>query len=558
MQRLHSLNKPRAPSGSLVPLNPDGSAPRPTLRYQPKAVQRRSREERAERGRAEEEKRQERVAGAEAAAAATTTTRRRDVAGRGGFEGQQRERGRGGSKGRGGNGERGGARGGRKAVGSGGRDVAAGGELKSEHPAHHPPPVLSGTTYTAGRTGGDRSSDESDSALPRFNIDAINALSDSEDDDKDEAGTNAKGKGKARAKSITTLPFRPETRGLRPVRIERREHVKRVVDINTEASSSKSAELKKQEQEKAREDESLFVEDGHQDVEEVSATSVHRTAAAAAAAYDDDSTRVKKEPDGDVTMIDSVPPATATEEPVRLQKKKVTIKDDPRSRLQTAEERQEFDRHEQDLEYLRTTLGSASTTETKTADSHEDDDEPSKETASKPKDERHGRLFLFQFPPMTPNLRDPAAKGDDEQQEDDGVVEVPAPSSSAAPQPGIPRVSEPPVTVKTEDEEKPDVIPIAPPPSSSSKPGVPPSLLSATRSTDLPPGRAGKLCVHKSGATTIDWGGISFKLDRGSDVGFLQDAVVVSDESTDKRVWAMSQVSGKWVVTPDWDRLLDE
>lgn len=64
----------------------------------------------------------------------------------------------------------------------------------------------------------------------------------------------------------------------------------------------------------------------------------------------------------------------------------------------------------------------------------------------------------------------------------------------------------------------------------------------------------------------MDWGGISFELNRGTDVDFLQEAVVVSpssavedgegQEGNDRRIWAMGQLSGKFVAQPDWSKLL--
>ncbi|ODH21539.1 hypothetical protein ACO22_05660, partial [Paracoccidioides brasiliensis] len=60
VQRLQSLKK-RAPTGSLVPLNPDGTAPKPTLRYQPRAVARKGKAEREALERQEAERMQEKV-----------------------------------------------------------------------------------------------------------------------------------------------------------------------------------------------------------------------------------------------------------------------------------------------------------------------------------------------------------------------------------------------------------------------------------------------------------------------------------------------------------------
>ncbi|OJD20868.1 hypothetical protein ACJ73_07794, partial [Blastomyces percursus] len=60
VQRLQSLKK-RTPGSSLIPLNPDGTTPKPTLRYQPRAVVRKSKAEREALERIEAERQHERL-----------------------------------------------------------------------------------------------------------------------------------------------------------------------------------------------------------------------------------------------------------------------------------------------------------------------------------------------------------------------------------------------------------------------------------------------------------------------------------------------------------------
>ncbi|KAL1956434.1 hypothetical protein VTO42DRAFT_7320 [Malbranchea cinnamomea] len=504
VQRLQSLKRRPTPGGNLVPLNPDGTTPKPTLKYQPKVVQRRSKEEREARERAEAERQREKLA--EAAAQRRLPPRGADRGGRG------RGRGRG-----------------RGAIQINGRDAFGprgpdGRKVKAEY----------GRRSLSARPGsGDVSSDESDSEL-RLPIDLINLSSDEYEE--------VDGKGKAPEKTPA-----PSHRGLRPVRVERHEHVERVVDINTEASSSKSAELRREAKKKrGEEDDSLFVEDEKEeeepDVEEVAARPVRRHETTENENYP----QIKKEPvDEDVVMVDTIPQAGDEEippEPAAKPKKKISIKD-PRSKLQTVEDRQEYDRYEQDIEDIKKALGSQTLTETKSAEGEETETEEKK--LEEIKDERHGKLFLFQFPPLTPNLIVPSALTDDH----DTVIEIPPPTQSEIHHPRH-DPSQHTVAVKAEAESNGEVIS-----EQNSKPKISP-LLTATKS-DLPPGRVGKLRIHKSGRATIDWGGINFELNKGSDVDFLQDAIVLSEEKTNKRVWAMSQVSGKFVITPDWDKLLE-
>ncbi|KAG5301288.1 DNA-directed RNA polymerase III RPC4 [Histoplasma ohiense] len=266
-------------------------------------------------------------------------------------------------------------------------------------------------------------------------------------------------------------------------------------------------------------------------------------------------------------MTDAIPqgvddrPATSDTGPLaptapkpKARKSKVTIYD-PRSKLQTEEERQEWDRHEQDIEHIKQALGTVTTHDPPAEESQDAEQEDETKAVEAPRDERSGRLFLIQFPPMTPNLVPPWPDMDEMVQD---VVETGARASTQqSPNPAI-------------KKEATDGLTAPMPTLSSNGTVIPSPLITATNST-LPPGRVGKLNIHQSGRATIDWGGISFELTKGSDVEFLQDAIVASGEQpkptgTDdglhpadleaKTVWAMSQVNGKFVVTPDWEALL--
>ncbi|WEW61269.1 hypothetical protein PRK78_006759 [Emydomyces testavorans] len=515
VQRLQTLKK-RATSGSLVPLNPDGTTPKPTLRYQPKAVARRSKEEREAREQLEAERQRERIS--EATATRRTAAR--------GDRGRGRGRGRGGAFGRitmdvGG------------PLGSG-----RGGKLKGKYdPAGAKRSGVYGLDRKSEGGSGEVSSDEGSDYGPRFSIDQINISSGSEDE----------GKGKAPAKAPLG-----GSRGLRPIRVERQEHVERIMDINTDASSSKSAELRRQAKEKAGKDDSLFVESDEEGGDGGEVEDVEMIDSVALSAEQD--LQIKEEPiDADATIADNIPSKTDettahTEDTVsrkpKKARKKVTIKD-PRSMFQTQEERQEYDRHEQDVEQLKQALGNISTTDT-TAN-HDEDKVKSEDI----KDERNGRLFLLQFPPMTPNLMTSST----DQDPCNTTIAVDGTSSTKAPET---------IAVKQENGTT-TRVPLSGPtslPIPSKSPFSLP-LITATN-PHLPSGRVGKLEIRKSGRATIDWGGISLELSKGSDVDFLQDAVVAPESKTGdsngsgNRMWAMSQVSGKFVVTPDWDKLLGE
>lgn len=130
--------------------------------------------------------------------------------------------------------------------------------------------------------------------------------------------------------------------------------------------------------------------------------------------------------------------------------------------------------------------------------------------------------------------------------------------------------------MKTEPGETPTKV-AAPPP-----PNIPVSLkqqkLSAKAQQALlesfpPSGIAGKLRVHKSGRITILWGSgdegpIEFDVSRGSTMGFLQEAVIIKQNSpwgeqdVDEKgklkgaAFSLGQVKGKYVVSPDFGKLI--
>ncbi|RAL04770.1 putative DNA-directed RNA polymerase III RPC4 [Aspergillus ibericus CBS 121593] len=545
VQRLQSLKK-RTPSGSIGPAAkpPAAAGPpagpgepaKPTLKYKPRAVGRRSKEEREAIEKLEAERHRERLK--EAAAI-------------------QRGRDQGGPGGRGGFGRgRGGPMGSAGPLGSGmtgrrGRGGRFGQDSRHSSMSRRSRSVIDLGSAAASR---DVSSDESDGEL-RVSIDQINLDS---DEDEDQALVDSK-KGKAAVK------YADAERGLRPIRVERHEHEERVVSVNMESSSSKSAELREKAKAQAKDDDALFVQE------------------------DDDSTqegepKVKAEPTDDDQVMTDVPhveePATTDDGLLPVQKVKVrrkltppsteatpqpeleapTVKD-PKSLLRTKEDIEEYERHEQDLEIVKDLFhkepepeqpeapAEGETPEVVANDQEKDKDKEGTEEEKEDetnKDKLAGQLFLMQFPPMTPNLVVPGS-------------ETAAGDVTGTNGPSAPEGSGEPAGVKREDGvEILDGGEDAGATGSSSK-------VVTAADWGLSAGRAGKLNVHASGRVTMDWGGISFELDRATAVDFLQEALIVStppgaaDEEfpdDEKKVWAMGQLSGKFTVTPDWGKML--
>ncbi|PYH85984.1 hypothetical protein BO82DRAFT_350767 [Aspergillus uvarum CBS 121591] len=348
-----------------------------------------------------------------------------------------------------------------------------------------------------------------------------------------------------------------------------------------ESSTTGAAEAKKKEAEKAEllekkkkkkkaeeeEDNALFVAQDDQDGED----------------EEEDEQIVKEEPtdeedqvmtdvpraDDGATMVDDgllpvqkvkvrrklSPSKSVSESAVPSPEPEVVI--DPKSLLRTKEDIEEYERHEQDLEIVKTlfqkeprpeapeALAGAAEGAAEGEDKDQDKEGAAEDgDAEEPKDEEQdklaGQLFLMQFPPLTPNLVLPGTETTD----------------------AHPTTTQPPATeqpVKREDEMEivdGDEDATAAQGSAKVVTAADPGLLA---------GRVGKLNVHASGRVTMDWGGISFELDRATAVDFSQEALIVStppnagDEEfpdDEKKVWAMGQLSGKFTVTPDWEKML--
>lgn len=568
VQRLQTLNK-RTPTGSITPAarssatsgpsGGPGEPAKPTLKYKPRAVGRRSKEEREAIEKLEAERHRERLK--EAAAIQR---------GRGGSRGGPFGRGRGGPMGGGGGGGAGGPLGAGMGGGRRGRGGRFGGDGRGDSRAStHRSRTRSVIDMGSGTASRDVSSDESDSGI-LVDIDQINLDSDEEGFDDEPK----KGKGKM---AMADVDAHGE-KGLLPIRVERHEHEERVVSVNMESSSSKSAELREQAKAKAKEDDALFVpqedqveevrvkeeptDDGDQVMKDVPA------AAAAADATDADDeflpaqkVKVRRKLSKEPTSKEATPAPTPTPAPK-----------DPKSLLRTKEDIEEYERHERDLMVIKDLLitepkapkekepqaGEPTTVEgegdkPETA-AEEKEGEEEKQAEEEIDDKLSGQLFLVQFPPMTPNLVTPSAAPATAGEGGTGEA-PPTETSNQEPQPTEP-------TVKREDADGAEII--------DDITDQPPKLVTAT-DQQLPAGRVGKLNVHASGKVTLDWGGISFELDKATDVDFLQEALILSTppnragmtaeeikalDEEEKRVWAMGQLSGKFTVTPDWAKIL--
>lgn len=198
--------------------------------------------------------------------------------------------------------------------------------------------------------------------------------------------------------------------------------------------------------------------------------------------------------------------------------------------LNTAEDHAEYERYQRDLFSLTHELA------------HAEINDQGEETVE---DHKKDRTYLFQFPPVVPDLLPQKPLFVKDEPAEEPTPEAPTETTISIP--GAPEPATAPV-IKIEDDEK----------DRSKRPAHLPKLAS---------GLVGKLQVHKSGKVTLNWGGASLELHKGMNTTFLQDVVLVKrDEDAPVaavakgaiggEAMAFGQVRGKFVVTPDWDRVL--
>ena len=625
-RRLASLHSRKSTSLSAAPEGSDGRSA--GLKYQPKSNARRTKAEREAVEKAEAEKRQSRLAEAE-----VSTTSLSD---RGGFYGRGGRGLHSGGMNRFRSGEASGHLGG-SSVSEGGRKKknARGGGLfsglsiplattstvgGSSEPKKEPKvkperdkdgDVVMGTA-TSRRPQGVKqeeqgptyiSSDEEPDMIegPRVNIEHINLLSD-EDTDTGKAEFTGQDKGKEVEKEAKIPGW-----SLKPIRIDRHEHIERLVDVNTDASSLTSAELRRRAKERGDAEGSLFLPNDDE-------TEILKTVKAKGKSklkdvefvrderrwkgvYQDDEdkdlvAKIKVEPkdSDDMMVIDEVAgagvPAQTLAAGSEALAPEVTVSEDlenpssdneklieekkrssrPRSRLikpvlQTEEDRREWARYEEDLRILGEELNfmkEEASAQTLKADANlQVGDYPPKDV----KDKREGLVYLFQLPPIMPKILTAAEKetflkpkqedrANEQKRQDKKPGETEPPAADVKP--------------KSEPEDPAHVDTRS-------------AYAFMAQDPTHPVGRVGKLRVHDSGRVMATWGGVCLEVGRGGEGGLLQEVIITDYErnvvkaeegkekgkerweeriSLGEKSWAVGQLGGGFVMVPDWGRML--
>ena len=384
--------------------------------------------------------------------------------------------------------------------------------------------------------------------------------------------------------------------GFNPVRVAREEHVKRAVGVNTEASSRTSAHIRQ----KAREagvgarNMDVSAENGfvvpkaksrkakgkEKEVEYVSDKIAWR------GVYSDDELEEPKikeeeEDDDEQTMeAPSVAPQTqpwtqereivpdevvvseddvvreegsvreenARSEPSKVKKRRPSWRPYHFQEQQTEEDRREWMYMKEEMAYMRQML--------RPVERRSDDDGEELED-----DPRKDYIYLFQFPPVMPQLATPAEVAklkEDHPQTSVGVEGQAGPSTKKGEgskrKKAQARDKEPleeiilddgegNVKVEEDSQEQESATEFA-------------RRYCFTGDTEANfQGQVGTLSVYENGSAVLDWGGIEFEVNTG--VGSqLQEAVLIDGEHTeDRKAKAMSEVVDTLIATPNWEQL---
>ncbi|KAI9745670.1 MAG: hypothetical protein M1818_001204 [Claussenomyces sp. TS43310] len=417
--------------------------------------------------------------------------------------------------------------------------------------------------------------DDGERAAPRINIEQINLVTDDEEEEEDDVVSyGKKGKGKSSSSSKG---------GLRPVRLAREEHKERVTMVNTEPAA---APLPKDTEEHSNETGGMFVE-SDEEAELTRRKAIERVRDADAKKFSnvwgkeaDDAPHIKYDPDeppkesitlANAMEIDSsettpAPAATVNSEMPSEQpaakphqmhaspetkhkgKRRISSTKDKKPVLQTEEDKAEYQRHLEDVHILAQELGGL---QTAMASENADADGDVNMDAQQVKDNKEGRLYLFQFPPILPPLYNPVKKEEpvDEDVQMSNVTPVAAHSATDLTKP---------------DNEQEEVI-------IKNEPGA----FAAPADPFTEAGFIGKLVVRQSGKVELDWGGTSLELGKGANFDFLTTTMLVeqpsqaiadpasgyADDGRDGSRGSgtgMGRVMGKFVATPDWSALFEK
>ncbi|GKT50289.1 uncharacterized protein ColSpa_10470 [Colletotrichum spaethianum] len=227
--------------------------------------------------------------------------------------------------------------------------------------------------------------------------------------------------------------------------------------------------------------------------------------------------QVKAEPGAEPGAMDIAPvdfdPRVKSSTPEAEEK----ITPEPKTKKPAADPEVEMITH--DMQLLLGELGTVS-------------DENSKAPEAEAVQDKDGRLYLFQFPPLLPPLH--PATAPKVKPEPDDVVMLDQPGEAVD-------LTNSDENIKAKAEEDKDID------------------LTDINQLVSQAGMMGKLKVRKSGKVELDWGGRTLELSPAAGMNFLTTAVIVeeSDEKTKQGVIGgdsigMGKIMGRFVLAPTW------
>ncbi|KAK6432190.1 hypothetical protein LTR95_011643 [Oleoguttula sp. CCFEE 5521] len=417
----------------------------------------------------------------------------------------------------GGSGGGGGGTGGGSGGGGGGNSGASGSrsgvkqEPGANGPSHRDVQMMDSRTVIKSEDGGYISSgdDEDDKAAGgRRNIDDLALIDLTADDDSSGAAPG----------------------GFAPVRIQRVEHRDRALGLKEDAAkvadtsalvveandipASPTLRRRGKGKQRAKDVEIVSEQHAYQGVYSDSSSDGERRPRIKPEPTDDDDDRPATPP-GQAPTASMLPPQSPPSSPEARKKAKDRVKQpsfstQERPEFEINEDALEWELKEKDLRILRDELGTPAPS-TSTQPPGEDAEMPDTSAT----DPRQDKVYLFQFPPILPDLK--------------------------------------PITVKPDPDG---------PPATSTGSAPPPIK---------PAGFVGKLNIHASGRATLDWGGVPMEMGMGIEASFLQDVIIaelekkrndaaegeegadVKEKVVGGRAMGMGQVKGKFVVVPSWE-----
>lgn len=224
--------------------------------------------------------------------------------------------------------------------------------------------------------------------------------------------------------------------------------------------------------------------------------------------------------------------------------------------IQTEEDRAEWERHLEDMDILRKELGGMATLDAQNKGKDVEGDVDMEEAAVQetPKDDREGRVYLFQFPPVLPKLYNDNTSSNPNDVVNNDDMEMIVSLDLTKDEKSEIKSEEKVMEIKQEELDEDEV-----------------KKQKEREKLVVEEGAIGRLVLRESGEVELVWGGTNMKVGRGIETSFFSLGAVVDGmnqwQKDDKgkdvpamsgsrgKSMAMGEIMGKFVVTPDWTNI---